>query len=171
MDPLSIIGVAIAAVQFLDFGTRLLVETVDIHQGASTVSSRVTNLANTSDQLAEFARQIREKMSLLAASGHVLTVSETALLDACRACESSSQDVMELISKIRGRMMRMEEEGRQKKAIDPSDQHRSKLNSFRAAVKLVSKESQIHNMELRLRDIKSSLMLAMISNLWYDTRP
>ncbi|KXX73504.1 hypothetical protein MMYC01_208360 [Madurella mycetomatis] len=145
MGPLSIIGVAAAAVQFLDLGTRLLVETIGVYQGASAISSRLTNLSETSDELAEFARQVQEKMSLLAPPDHVLTVSETAILDACHACESSSQEVMEFISQIRGRVVPLEE-GESGESIDL-------LESFRTAVKFVSKESRIHDMEAKERSV------------------
>ncbi|GAB1315850.1 hypothetical protein MFIFM68171_06060 [Madurella fahalii] len=167
MDPLSIIGVAAAAVQFLDFGTRLLAETIGVYQGASAANARLLDIAKVSGELAAFTRQVREKMSPLARPNHALTISEIALLDACQACESASQGVMEFISKISSRVVTLEEKGNKKnKHSDPSSQNTSKLESLRMAVKLVSKKSQICDMEMTLRDIKSRLMLAMISNLW-----
>lgn len=79
-------------------------------------------------ELAGASRQLREKMSALVDSTRAQTVSQMALPEACRACESLSWEVARSSSIKRG-IATPTEKANWKNGVNASDLARSRLES------------------------------------------
>jgi hypothetical protein len=171
MDPLSVVSVAAAAVQFTDFGARLISETVMVYRDISGEEARVVELGQISRGLGQLCRTIDEKVALLARPGQHLVGSDAQLLKECRRCNEISRDISQSISKIRGRGIDYVDFGADSLTASQSSQPKSsstktsKYGRFSTALSLVLNRGQINTVAAKLSDIRSSLMLAMISNL------
>jgi len=167
MDPLSVVSIVAATCQFVDFGAQLFTESYRIHRrGASHAQERVADLARVSRELAMFSQNMADKTApLVSPNHHPLGVSETALLQECRRCEDACRDISMSISLIR----RMDEKARKIAGTGASGPGNSKWESFRTALSLVWNSGEVREMESRLKEIRSNLMLAMVSDLWYGT--
>jgi len=171
MDPLSIISVTAAAAQFVDFGVRLITKTADTYHNAAGASSKVAALEAISHDLAALARQVHEKVTLLESGGHVPTASERALLEQCRRCEEVNNEVLDAISSMRLRFTNDPAEqiqaGSEKKTEPRQKEPPPQIWSFMKALRVFWNDARIHDMELRLKNIRSSLMAALVADLWY----
>jgi hypothetical protein len=63
MEPLSALGIAAAGVQFIDFATRLLSDTVETYKSASGQTERVTSLKQVTKDLGALTSRLEEKAS------------------------------------------------------------------------------------------------------------
>ena len=164
MDPLSIVGLTAAAVQFVDFSTRLFTRTANVYQNAAGARSRIELLEAVSHDLTMLSGQISEKMAPLKMQGRSMSVSDMNLLEQCRRCEKISNEVMDLIAKIKDSGTSVTNKNRSAPGQNKPD---PPTHNFRMALKVVWEENKIRDMELRLEEIKSSLMTALIADLWY----
>lgn len=168
MDPLSIVSLAAAAVQFADFGIRLFRKSIRVYTGVREAERTVVQLETISRDLLRLSKAVNDRIVSLKYPGRHLTTTEAAVLEICATCETVSNEILPAISKIRGRSVECVDFG----AEDEDEERRgsstkTKLQSFLGTLKLVWSEDEIVRMERRLLDIRSSLMLAMISDLWY----
>ncbi|KAK4442630.1 hypothetical protein QBC34DRAFT_269415, partial [Podospora aff. communis PSN243] len=97
MDPLTIISVVAAAVQFVDFGTRLLTKTSNVFKAADAAGSRAEALDAISHDTAALAQQIKDRIAVLNTQGRPLSVSEKELLRLCDRCDEFNKDVQATI--------------------------------------------------------------------------
>lgn len=165
MDALGILGVAAAVVQFADFGTRVLQESINVYTGISLAQARIVEIAKISNELTQLTHAIDEKMAPLSQSARPLTIIEMQLLEQCRRCKAAGEEVLQCISIIRGHgVSKVNLSQRDVGLLDWKDD--SKLGSFRTALQLVWKEEEIEQLERKLMDVKSGLMAAMISHIW-----
>jgi len=162
MDPLSIILLTAAAVQFVDFGTRLITKTADVYQDAAQAGSKVASLEAISHDVAALAGQIKEKLAPLEACNRPLSLSETKLLKLCHRCEGISKEVQLSISDINGMDSMKPSRRRKENTTDPNA-----FQSFKQALNLVWNESRINDMTADLAQLRAGLMSALIVDLWY----
>ncbi|KAK1773269.1 hypothetical protein QBC45DRAFT_97682 [Copromyces sp. CBS 386.78] len=165
MDALGILSVAAAVVQFADFGTRVLQESINVYTGISLARARIVELAKISNELTQLTHTIDHKMAPLSQAARPLTIIEMQLLEQCRRCKAAGEEVLQCISIIRGHgVSKVNLNQRDMGPLDWQDD--SKLGSFRTALSLVWKEEEIEKLERKLVDVKSGLMSAMISHIW-----
>jgi hypothetical protein len=111
MDPLTILALAAATVQFVDFGARLLssstktTETTDSEEdGVGAGSSKIASLESISHDVASLARQIKERMSpVRKMRGSQLSVSQANLIELCDRCQKIGDQVLAAVSEVQGR--------------------------------------------------------------------
>jgi hypothetical protein len=158
MDPLSILGITASTVQFMDFGARLLKTIVAETMRESMTGSLGDNerlrkdekLRRDARQLADLAQAIERKIQSMGQSGgdRLLNPAEITVLDESRGCMVVG---LEIANSLEGSQSR---------------DNRSTMERIGAAFKLVWNERSIDEMRTRLVEARSSLMLAIISNLW-----
>lgn len=168
MDPLSVLSIAASVVQFLDFGSRVVQETYNARKNASgTAKARVVTLGKLSGEVTKLAQAIGEKSAGLSHSGHPRSIIEMSLIEQCRRCSEVSGEVLEGVKKLMDRGVKMVDfmSGMHDKECKWSDP--TKLGSFRAALRLVWESSKIEELENMMKQIKSDLMFAMITHMWY----
>ncbi|KAK5994555.1 hypothetical protein PT974_05034 [Cladobotryum mycophilum] len=158
MDPLNFISVVRTAVQFTDYGVRLLSESVQTYKGTSDTIVKVVELEKISRDLTEFATAVENEIIFLKSPNRLRTISEESLLEECRTCRAISEDILQAISKIQGRGVKNVDFQRPRNRYDKE--------SFRDALRIVWNKDKIEEMGSRLRKNKSRLMEAMISDLW-----
>ncbi|KAK4442386.1 hypothetical protein QBC34DRAFT_418805 [Podospora aff. communis PSN243] len=158
MDPLSILGITASTVQFMDFGARLLKAIVAETTRENLMGSLGDNerlrkdekLRRDARQLADLAQAIERKIQSMGQSGgdRMLNPAEIAILDESRGCMVVGLEIANSLEGNQGR------------------DNRSTMDRIGAAFKLVWNERSIDEMRTRLVEARSSLMLAIISNLW-----
>ncbi len=173
MDPISIVGVASAAVQFADFGSRLLNESIRIYKGVSGAELKVVDISRISHDLSRLSGAIRESIASASNESHAILATTAALLEECRRSEAICQEILQSVAKIQDCGI----ERLDFSQPDPVDQNgrsrkggggkKSKIDSFRKALRLVRSDGQIDSLDARILAVKSKLMFALISNLWY----
>lgn len=171
MDPLSALSVAAAVVQFVDFGIGLVKKTPNVPKYASNIREKVMDIESLSGELLELSGQIQERMTLLREPGSLPTVVEMRLSEACDNCKDIAEQIAKSIPKIQEKGVNSVMFG-----VSPPEKNlvagailecKSMYSDFKDSLQLVLAESQILEIERNLRKIRSTLMLAMISDLWY----
>lgn len=172
MDPLSALSVAAAVVQFVEFGFGLVKKASSIRKDAAAVRKRIVEIDRISAQLLELSGQIQERMVLLRRPGGQLTVVEMRLLEACNNCQTFGRQLSEAVPKIQEKGVKSVNvggslAGREGPVIGALKDGKSMFLDFRDALQLILAEDQIVDLERNLERTKSTLMLTMISTLWY----
>ena len=177
MDPITIVGVASAAVQFADFGSRLLNESIRVYKGVSGAELKVVDISRITHDLSRLSGAISQSTASASNESHAVSATTAALLEECRRSEAICQEILQSVAKIQDCGI----ERLDLSQPDTSDQNgrnrkggggkKSKIDSFRKALRLVRSDSQIDSLDARLLAVKSKLMFALISNLWYESPP
>lgn len=149
MDPISILGITAATMQFIDFGARLL-KTVAAAGLPLNIRPDEQDLRRDARELADLAQAIRSRVELLdhSESDRLLTPIQAAILSESQRCVTVGLEISESIGK------------------DQSQNTKSMLDKISAAFKNVWNERSALEMRAKLVDARSSLMLAIISSLW-----
>ncbi|KAK3950449.1 hypothetical protein QBC32DRAFT_376216 [Pseudoneurospora amorphoporcata] len=167
MDPLSILSIAASVVQFVDFGSRVLQETINAKKNASgTVIARVVTLGKISGEVTTLTQAISEKTARLSKSGHSRSIIEMSLIEQCRRCSEMSGEVLQGVRKLTGRGVEMVDFNSERDDKQCKWTERTKLGSFRAALRLIWESKKIEEIEETMKQIKSDLMFAMITHMW-----
>src|SRR4051794_21746182 len=149
MDPLSILGIAAAVVQFVDFGSRLLTRTWDIYQKRESASTEREELAQIADDLSTFSKAVRQRL------GQSIP-SESRFLDICRECD-------EITTEFRGVL---EQIGQRRSKVVPLGR---KITRFALAAKW--SDARITAMKQRLETLNQRMMAAVLFSLWQVFTP
>lgn len=154
MDPVSILGITAAAVQFMDFGGRLLKALAEVMQKNPLTDPPTPmekdKLDKDARQLVKLARAVESRMEPLKRSDsngdRHLSPTEMAIIDESRRCIAAGLEIAGSIGK--------------------EAQNMSMWKKIVASFTQVWNERSVERMRSRLVDIRSSLMLAIVSNLW-----
>lgn len=160
MDPLTILSVAAAVVQFTDFGTRLVSRSVTLYRRLSGPDRDIVELSDISDDLFHLSEALTKKTRLLSTLNRPIGNSEIAVLRECTRCESISRDLQDLISRIQRNGVSTVQFSAQQTSI------KTKLQNFRSIALAVWNDDKIEGLKNRLMESKHDLMLAMITRLW-----
>lgn len=151
MDPLSAVSLASAVIQFVDFGSRLLRDTVEIYQsqtGGSHESDHISKIAGTISDLSEDVEHL---------SGAVLgspaqeKSSEAVFLRLCGECKRTGEELQDCIDKVR---------------ITVTGDTERVLPSFRAALQKQWSKKKIEKLLSRLGQLQQGMMTALLVFLW-----
>ena len=99
MDPLSILGISAAVVQFVDFGTKLLSRATEAYRSASGRENANTNLAAVAQDIESLGNDVSECSAALECNSLPGSRQET-YLQLCRKCKDIAQELNHAISKI-----------------------------------------------------------------------
>ncbi|KPM44100.1 hypothetical protein AK830_g2449 [Neonectria ditissima] len=100
MDPLSILSVVAATLQFVDFGQRLFSETWHIYRSASGQSLVLQNLSAVSTDISNLSKAVKET---IAAQKHGVSVAGDAdreLLRLCAECDAIAAKVLTVMPNV-----------------------------------------------------------------------
>lgn len=167
MDPLSILLIAASVVQFVDFGSRVLKETLNAEKNASgTANARVVTLGKISGDLTNLTKAISEKTARLSKPGHSRSIIEMSLIEQCHRCNDISGEILQGVVSFIGRGVNQVDFNSDRPGRFCEWNDSTKLGSFRAALRLIWVSNKIDKMEVKMEEIKSDLMFAMITHLW-----
>jgi hypothetical protein len=97
MDPLSVLSVAAAVVQFADFGFRLVKSVHDLYKSSSGQKAEHIELSVVSQDLSRLAASVEAKFE------ENTGPSAQVFLSLCRECASTNDELQEILSKLEAR--------------------------------------------------------------------
>ncbi|KAI8634772.1 hypothetical protein F5Y19DRAFT_124341 [Xylariaceae sp. FL1651] len=153
MDPLSILSVAAAAIQFLDFGIRVLGDAHELYNSTYGQKEEHIELSKISQDLTTFANIIETKLigvRHVSISNDATDDPARVLLRLCGEAKDIDRELKQLLAKLQ---------------VNGVFKVRLAANSFRAALKGILSESKVELLQKRLNDTKSQIMLALLSIL------
>jgi len=86
MDPLSTLSVVAAAVQLVDFGSRLISNTREIYHSVSGQTSEMVELSAVAADLSQLTTNISDHITVLGEARPAKGSSEQVLLNICVQC-------------------------------------------------------------------------------------
>lgn len=153
MDPLSILGIAAAVVQFVDFGSRLLTRTWDVYKKSQNAEAEREELAQIADDLSTFSQSVWQSLERSTSQGHYGT-SEPPFLEICAECDEITTEFHDVLTQIGQR--------RSKSNVVPLGR---KITRFALAAKW--DDARIAAMKRRLETLNQRMMAAILFSLWW----
>ncbi|KAF7558259.1 hypothetical protein G7Z17_g179 [Cylindrodendrum hubeiense] len=154
MDPITAFQTAAAVIGLVDFGARVLSDTIEIYQSASGRTTRDVELATLSDELSKLSEQLQE---CLANTPSASSASESTLRGLSARSIDASNKLKSAITDLQ--------------ANKPGTSKISTAaNSFASALKAIWKKSEIEALKESLLEIRSQITIATLVSVWEETR-
>lgn len=144
MAPLSTLSLASAVVQFVDFGSKLLVRGVQLYRSPEGAPLDNIELGSIAEDLRRISAGLRTSRS----TEH-LVEDEIALWDLSNSCQGLADKILATLEDLVAR--------------NP----RTKWNSVRQAFRSMWKEKEIRALEKRLDNYRSQLTIRLLATLRY----
>ncbi|KAK8021911.1 hypothetical protein PG990_007049 [Apiospora arundinis] len=138
MDPFAAIGLASAIITFIDFGSKIVKISKEIHGSTSGMSNVNADLESLTKSMRELAMELKPSKS-----PSDLSVSEKGLLEVCHECEDLSAELLKVLDRI--------------KSKTPG----TKRSSISAALRHFKKKKNVEELGLRLEKCKSMFQIQL----------
>jgi hypothetical protein len=148
MDPVSALGVAASAVQFVEFASSLVSSTYEIYQSASGGSAANIDLESITSSLKALNADLRHSLSR-AASCKELSASDLELNKVCTNCEAVTDRLISALRKLKA----------QKK--------HSIWDSFGRALLTVWSKEEVEALQKQLNTFRHQISLQIIASIRY----
>ncbi|KAK3944650.1 hypothetical protein QBC46DRAFT_439011 [Diplogelasinospora grovesii] len=145
MDPLSALSLAAAVVQFVDYGSRLLRDTIEIYGNLDGQSAARTKLSKTAQELRSLSNEVESRSAqagLPSASS-----SEEVFIGLCIECRAISEELQASISTVE---------------VQISSKPRRAIRSFLAALKERWPDGRIEALRSRLNEVQERMKMAVL---------
>ena len=96
MDPLSALSVAASAVQFVDFSSRLVAGSLELHNSATGQLVEHTDLEHVTKNLDKLTTDLYHSLSL-----DKLTENDQRLHEVCRKCHGTAVELSKALDKLK----------------------------------------------------------------------
>lgn len=149
MEPLTAISVAAAVVQFVDFGSRLLRDTVEVYRSPTGQSRDTLNIASISRELSALGDEVESKskaLELLHGED-----SEGVFVRLCRSCKDLGEEMNEFIGDVGAHI-----------AKNP----KSAVRSFFSVLRERWSEDKIEMLRSKLSQLQQRMTAAALVFLW-----
>jgi len=150
MEPLSALSVAAAAIQFLDFGARLLGNTLNIYRSPTGQTKECVELSAVSRDLQVLATQIQGLCANMAPSEQVGAAKMLQRLSL--SCKFVGDELHEALAELRA------------SGVTKLDLLKS---SFNAALKALKLGDKIQSLQSRMQKLRTDITGAIMVCLWY----
>ena len=153
MEPLAALGIAAAGVQFIDFASRLLSDTVETYKSASGRTERITSLDSIATELSTLTSRVQEKAAQLPQSPPPGS-PDALFIDACRQCQDISKQLAAVLQPLA--------------AVKPPSKFKRKSarSSLAVALKGAMSQKKIQDLSAQLQTIQQRMQLAALVSLW-----
>lgn len=164
MDPMTVLSIAAAVVQFVDFGTSLLSGAREVYKSASGQPQEVVQLTTLVDDLSQFSKSIQEASDKAKSTQKSYDRAEDNLIRACASCLRTCTEIQAAVSNI-GRV-------RSPKSAVPNSIFGRQVDATRGfqsieiALKNLASSKQIRAWQDQLRELREQMMMALLSVLW-----
>ncbi|KAH6632215.1 hypothetical protein F5144DRAFT_245063 [Chaetomium tenue] len=161
MEPVSAVGVAAAALQFLDFGSRLLSTSRQIYRSPSGRTAKQVTLSTITNDLAHILAQVEQATASITPTSlayHQLVGLSTE----CKDLIAPLNDALAALGKD-GDSVFMYDEGKRVK-------EKSVLKTLRCALEAIWNQAEIEETIAKLRDMERRVTTAVIFAIWDGTR-
>jgi hypothetical protein len=147
MDPISILGAASAAVQFVDFASKLMYGTYEIYKTGSASFLAGSDLESITKSLNELNTDILTELAKTP-SGTEMTKRDKTIDNLCRDCNVVAVELLKALENLR------------------LQTHNTVWNSFRKALATVPwKPPKIHALRKRLESFSQQICLHMVVSI------
>jgi len=141
MDGLSALSVAASVAQFIEFGCSLVGKSNEIYKSASGLSAQYGETENATNRLLGLSTRLATSLDIKAQSSNQSSRDSTALTEICRGCIKVSEELMNMLDKLR-------------LSDDKKNRH---WKSFRQALKSVWSKGAIDAIAMRLQSYRTEL--------------
>jgi len=146
-QPLSSLGLVGSIVHFLDFSSKLVASTNEIHNSTEGASGNHLHVETISNDLLALCTDLK---SSTPSKTKTLTATEKSLITLTTQCEEDAAKLLHVLDKLK-------------------DRNKTSIwGSFRQALRCVWKEKKIYSLEKRLVDYRSQLSVHMIAMFRYE---
>ncbi|KAH8679198.1 hypothetical protein BGZ61DRAFT_508129 [Ilyonectria robusta] len=161
MDPLSILSVVAAAVQFVDFGQRLFSETWHIYRSASGQSLVLENLSAVSTDITQLSTTVKETLAAQKNGASAAEDADRELLRLCAECDAIATKVLTVLPNASSAFQ--SQLAQDKQAFDRATfleyERRFVGECFRAAPKGWWQRRDIEEITERLNKVRQDVMM------------
>lgn len=141
MEALAAVGLAGNIVQFIDFSCTLFSQAKAVHHSQSGVTKGAQDLEAITNSLLDFSARLEKGLETQHQRGTPTTQQD--LKDLAKGCHDTAKELVDLLQTIRA-----------KKAD-------SKWHSFRASLAGLVKENEINDLEKRLNNYRSQIVIEL----------
>ena len=161
MDPACVIGISAAAIQFLDFGSKLLSMSYEIYTSPSGQSSKEEALSTVVAELTGLLGQVEQTISTSSSSA---SPAQNQLLKLCA-------EATDLIAPLKKTLRHLQKEGAAKLDIagdeeEASSRPKSVRNAIHLAVKAIWGLAKTDRTIEKLQAMRVRMMAAVLFTLW-----
>lgn len=149
MDPLSAISVAAAVIQFVDFGSGLLRDTVEIYRSTTGQSRNRLDIRSISRDLSALADEVEAKSSLTGLPAG--RSSEDVFIGLCRACKDVAKELQECVSDV---------------SLHVAKNPRRAFQSFVTVLKERRSDEKVEALRSTLYQVQQRMTVAVLIFLW-----
>jgi hypothetical protein len=151
MEPLSALGVASNVVQFVDFATKLVSQTVRIHRAAQSNNKDGSSLVLLTTELEKYNRDMTKDLeSSLGSNG--MSPEDEQILKTCAECAKISSNLLTTLISLKSSKV-------------------TAWTSFVAALKTIWKESEIEELRHTLDSYRQQISLYLLAAVRYGPFP
>ncbi|SPQ25662.1 da302975-2847-4bb6-be34-3e73d817684f [Thermothielavioides terrestris] len=151
MDPLSALSIAAAGVQFVDFATRLLSDTVEMHKSATGQTDRAALLKRVASDLDFLTSRIQEKRSQFLDTAPAGS-PDAIFLEACKQCNEISKELAGVLQTL---------------AVEELPQRRRRsAKALGAAIRGILSDRKITELTTKLETVQRQMQMAALISLW-----
>jgi hypothetical protein len=154
LDPLTVLSVAATVVQFVDFGSKLLVKGHELHKSPDGASVGNNELETIAKELQQLIHRFSQPLPSMESQDTVLNNSEAALVNLTKQCSSAAEELLCTLRKL--------------KVVEGSSNRRWK--SFRQALKCLLRKEEVEAMANRLQGFRERLNLHILVSMRYEFR-
>ncbi|KAI1657360.1 hypothetical protein F4813DRAFT_396509 [Daldinia decipiens] len=151
MDPLSAFSLAAGVVQFTDFTTRLLADTIEVYKSATGQSSTTVELSRIAQDLRHHINHITNKANSL--SSTIEDDTKVRVTQICTECSNICTELEKALEKLRAT-------GQTRLDIAQS--------SLKVVLRELWKKGKVDNLVRRLSYIRSNMMEIIVIGVWKD---
>lgn len=163
MDPMTALSIAASVIQFLDFGTKLIVGTHEVYKSAFGQTHAAVHLTQIVDDLSQFSKSIQEESDKMRNTETINGNVESKLLRACADCLRTCDEIRAAISKLgRAESSRPAMHNSTLGQVDPT----RVFQSIQVALKSSVSSSKMDGWETRLRQAREQMTTALLGVLW-----
>lgn len=151
MDPWTALSAASCILQVVDFGTKLLAETVKVYKSGAGRSTEHMLLSDIATDLSELTTNVQTTVAML--PQEVQSPADANFLRLCAQGQDLSNELQESLDKL------------QRKGVTRLDLTKS---SLRAALRTIWPDEKIKQLTTQLGQIREHMVLAAVVFLWYS---
>ena len=144
MDPLSAISIAAAVVQFVDYGSRLLQDTVEIYRSSTGKSRDKLEISSISRDLAALSDEVESRLTVLGGS-------EEIFVRLCGTCRDIGKELQGCVDDVN---------------IHVVSNPKRAVRSFLSALQERQSEERIKALRSRLDQVQQRMTIAVLVFLW-----
>ncbi|KAH8660654.1 hypothetical protein BGZ60DRAFT_530669 [Tricladium varicosporioides] len=169
MDPLTILGISAAVVQFVDFGTKLLSHATGAYKSATGKESTNAALSTVSEDIQLLCGEVDKKLAVFAATVPSGSLDEV-YLRLCSQCGDIARELNNAISKLQARGMK-----NQCQIPGTGDSRCTRIkdttwNTLTIMLQSILSEKRIGELREKMHDTRQQVSLAALVCLWDDAK-